>query len=270
MSPCAAPVTRLRAIHQHRLPSQSLERLRLKLDGGVATTAHVASYPLATTALRVQRLPALARLEGWCAEHGVDEALVGGFYVRASGGPGSPLTGLPLGELRLDGVVQPFVPFTHPWGQRRACVSVVGTAVQIGRRDELPASPPGDLLQAGPLLVRDGRAVTGDDEGFAAAADQFDSDITVGRHPRAALGCDGERLIALACDGRADDEAGLTLDELAATMADLGSREAINLDGGGSTSLVCGGRLRNCPREAHDVPVPGGRAIATAFVFAPR
>jgi hypothetical protein len=199
----------------------------------------------------------------------VSEALVGGFYVReaAAVSPGSPLTGLPLGELRLDGVLQASVPFTPPWGERRACVSVVKGDVRIARRHEFPASPAGDLLQAGPLLVRDGQSVTGDEEGFSAAAEQFDSDITDGRHPRAALGCDGEHLIALACDGRADDEAGLTLPELASTMAGLGAREALNLDGGGSTSLVCGGRLRNNPREAHDVPVPGGRAIATALMF---
>jgi hypothetical protein len=210
----------------------------------------------------VLRLPGLARLHAWCQEHDVSEALVGGFYVRQAG--------VPLGELWLDGVAQPFVPVTHPWGERRACVSVVGGTVRIARRDELPPRPVGDLLQAGPLLVRDGRAVGGDEEGFSATADQFDSDITVGRHPRAALGSDGERVIAFACDGRADDEAGLTLEELAATMVRLGARDALNLDGGGSTSLVCAGRLRNSPREAHDVAVPGGREIATALVFARR
>jgi hypothetical protein len=216
----------------------------------------------------VQRLPALQRLEAWCAENRVTEALVGGFYVRQAGLPPDPsVTGLPLGELRLGGVAQPFVPFAYPWGARRACVSVVAEHVRIARRDELPASPAGDLLQAGPLLVRDGRVVVGDEEGFSATAHQFDSDITAGRHPRAALGCDGERLIALACDGRADDEAGLTLDELAMTMARLGAREALNLDGGGSTSLVHAGRLRNVPREAHEAVVPGGREIATALVF---
>lgn len=269
MSTCAAPVTRLPADDvRTRLPLASLERVRLSLDDQAATTAHVARYRLATTALRVHRLPALVRLEAWCTQHGVGDALVGGFYVRWAGVPPEPpLTGLPLGELRLDGKKQPFVPFTHPWGKRRACVSVEAGEVRIVRRDELPADPAGDLLQAGPLLVRDGRAVSGDEEGFSAAAEQFDSDITVGRHPRAALGCDGEHLIALACEGRANDEAGLTLDELAATMVALGAREAINLDGGGSTSLVCGGRLRNHPREAHDISVPGGRAIATALVF---
>jgi Phosphodiester glycosidase len=252
--------------------SAPLRRLRLTLDDGARTTAHVAIYPLSSTALRIRRLPGLTRLEPWCDENHVSEALVGGFYLRRPGVPPEPpLSGTPLGELWLDGAVQPFVPFTHPFGQRRACISVVRDQVRIAHRDELDACPKGDLLQAGPLLVRDGRGVVdGDEEGFSASAEQFDSDITVGRHPRAALGCDGERLIALACDGRAADDAGLTLGELAATMAGLGAREALNLDGGGSTSLVCGGRLRNTPREAHETTVPGGRAIATALVFAPR
>ena len=249
----------------------SSERLRLRLDDGSGTTAHVASFPVAATSLRVQRLPGLARLEEWCVENGARDALVGGFYVRGVGAsPGRPSTGSPLGELRLGGVLQEFVPFMDPWGDRRACVSVVDGAVRISRREDLPAEPPGDLLQAGPLLVREGQVVTGDEEGFSAGAAQFDSDITVGRHPRAALGCDGERLIAFACDGRAEDEAGLTLAELAATMARLGAREALNLDGGGSTSLVRDGRLRNTPREAFDVVIPGGRALATALVFGRR
>jgi exopolysaccharide biosynthesis protein len=53
-------------------------------------------------------------------------------------------------------------------------------------------------------------------------------------------------------------------------MARLGAREALNLDGGGSASLICGGALRNTPREEHGMLVPGGRAVATALVFAPR
>ena len=87
----------------------------------------------------------------------------------------------------------------------RACVRVEGGEVRLARRDELPAKPRGDLLQAGPLLVRDGapcfdRAL--DAEGFSAGQAQFDSDITDGRHPRAALGLAEDRLVAVACDGR--------------------------------------------------------------------
>jgi exopolysaccharide biosynthesis protein len=74
-------------------------------------------------------------------------------------------------------------------------------------------------------------------------------------------------VLAVACDGRADDEAGLSMGELAEAMAALGAIQAMNLDGGGSTSLVCGGRLRNVPREAHGVALPGGRTVPTALVF---
>ena len=114
------------------------------------------------------------------------------------------------------------VPFAPPWRDVRACVSVDGGRVRIAQRDELPAQPRGDLLQAGPLLVRDGapcfeRAL--DPEGFSAGQAQFDSDITDGRHPRAALGLAPGRLLAVACDGRSRRDAGLTLEELAQLLA---------------------------------------------------
>jgi len=245
-----------------------LRQLRLTLDDGSRTTAHVTVLDLVRTRVRVVRLPALTPLESWCAANGVAEALVGGFYVRAARpGPGDALTGIPLGELRVAGEQQTTLPFLSPWCDVRACLHVDGAAVRIARRDALPAAPAGDLLQAGPLLVRDGDVVDADHEGFSAGAEQFDSDITDGRHPRAAIGTDGRRVFALACDGRSDDDAGLSIPELARAMRDLGARDALNLDGGGSTSLVSGGVLRNVPREGHDRPLPGGRAIATAVVF---
>jgi hypothetical protein len=145
-------------------------------------------------------------------------------------------------------------------------------AVTIARRPELPARPRGDLLQAGPLLVRGGApCAAGDPEGFSAGAGQFDSDITAGRYPRAALGLGSRgRLLAVAADGRGDDDAGLTLDELAEALVALGALHALNLDGGGSTSLVCGGRLCNRPREAHGIEIDGGRPVTTALLFRPR
>ena len=99
---------------------------------------------------------------------------------------------------------------------------------------------------------------------------QFDSDITDGRYPRAALGLADGKLFAVACDGRGRHDAGLTLEELAALMAALGCSVALNLDGGGSTSLVSGGRLRNRPRGGWEKPEVGGRPVSTALVFVPR
>ena len=59
----------------------------------------------------------------------------------------------------------------------------------------------------------------------------------------------------------------MTLVELANALIDLGADQALNLDGGGSASLVHHGRLRNRPREEHGVDLLGGRAIVTAIVF---
>jgi exopolysaccharide biosynthesis protein len=106
-----------------------------------------------------------------------------------------------------------------------------------------------------------------DPEGFSANQGQFDSDITIGRYPRAALGLSRDWTYAVACDGRAAHDAGMTLPELAELMAALGAERAINLDGGGSTSLVHDGLLRNVPREEHGIELVAGRPVANALVF---
>jgi hypothetical protein len=238
---------------------------RLELADGARTMAHVACYDAERTELRVAVLRGQARLEAWCAARGHEEALVGGFFVRPDGAP--------LGELRTRGVARRSVSFDAPWDAVRACVHVRGGIAGIAPRNELPAVPRGDLLQAGPLLMRDGRPVfrrEDDAEGFRAGMRQFDSDITDGRYPRAALGLADGKLFAVACDGRSRWDAGLTLEELAALMAALGCRDALNLDGGGSTSLVSGGRLRNRPRGGWETPEIGGRPVSTALLFVPR
>jgi len=241
------------------------ERHRVQLSGGLRTTLHVAAYDLAAITPRVVVLEQATPLIRWCRERGVRDAVVGGFFIRALSEP--------LGEVWIEGRQEPSTPFDAPWGAVRACVHVDGDAVRIARRDALPLAPAGDLLQAGPLLVADGRSAVADGadvEGLSIGARQFDSDITAGRFPRAALASTGSRLLAVACDGRTDNDAGMTLGELADALVALGAESAINLDGGGSASLVHAGRLRNRPREAGGVDLLEGRAIVTAIVFDPR
>jgi exopolysaccharide biosynthesis protein len=142
--------------------------------------------------------------------------------------------------------------------------------VRLARRADLAADPPGDLVQAGPLLVHDGRSlVDGEDrEGFSAGAGQFDSDITVGRYPRCALGVGDDELLAVCCDGRRSGvDGGLELAELARLLISFGAREAINLDGGGSATLVHRGHLLNRPYSNQDQPAPESRPVVTALVF---
>ena len=246
------------------ISSEALD-LRVRLADGAETSVYVAVHALHRTEIRVVQFPRPVALHAWCQETGLGEALVGGFFTRPDGEP--------LGELWIGGERLPSVPFMEPWDGARSCLSVRAGEVALAPREELPERPAGDLLQAGPLLVRDGRALVRpglDTEGFSAGQAQFDSDITDGRYPRAALGIAAGVVLAVACDGRSDIDCGLTLTELANLMVTLGAHDAINLDGGGSTSLVRGGRLVNRPREEHGLELAAGRPISTALVFAPR
>ena len=99
-----------------------------------------------------------------------------------------------------------------------------------------------DALGAGPALVSHGEInVTTDEEVFFGTAIPY-------THPRTAAGvtADGKLLLMLV-DGRQRESRGVRLEELAAIMVGIGAEEALNLDGGGSSSLVVNGKLLNNP-----------------------
>jgi hypothetical protein len=261
------------------------------LGDGATTTVYVATYPRRSTRVRVAALSRPEPLHRWARQAGVSEAIAGGFYIAG---------GTPLGELHSDGHVHMTIPFDAPWDAARSCIAIRADAVEIAPRGVLPSRAHGDLLQAGPLLVANGRPMIGgnprrgadggavdacrgldprgvaeargaahprDPQGFAAGAAQFDCDITADRHPRAAFGIGRDRFLAVVCDGRSIRDAGMTLAELARLMADLGAESAINLCGGASASLVSGGALHNRPRDDNGISLLGGRPVASAIVF---
>jgi len=237
---------------------------RHALADGEVTTMYAVRYPRRSTHARVVYFPEPERLDVWCRKNGVDEAVVAGFFLR------DPYR--PLGELWIDGRPEPHEPVAAPYAARRGAVVIADGDVRLVERGASPERPPGDLVQAGPLLVVDGTIVfhpDDDREGFTAGAGQFDSDITDGRYPRAALGVSSEWLVAVACDGRRSNvDGGLSMLELAEAMVDLGAECAINLDGGGSTTLVHRGHLLNRPYSTQDQPAPASRTIVTALAFA--
>lgn len=123
---------------------------------------------------------------------------------------------------------------------------------------------PREAVGGRPLLVRDSLIVADVDTtgqpGFAT-----------GRHPRTAAGVarNGKRLILVVVDGRQKPYSdGMTLRELANLMLALGARDALNLDGGGSTTMVyadpdSGGRLRIANRPSDkEGERPVGDALA--------
>ena len=84
------------------------------------------------------------------------------------------------------------------------------------------------------LIVKDGEIAT------------FTSDIA-GYAQRSAMGVskDGKTMYLVAVDGRQPDFSGFTQTELARLMIEIGAENAINLDGGGSTTMVADNRFTN-------------------------
>ena len=139
-----------------------------------------------------------------------------------------------------------------------------GSAVRL--RTELHCDPPPPfepefLLGAGPRLVAAGAAAVDPGLNF------YPADFANNRHPRTAAGVrkDG-RLALVTVDGRQPAKSvGMTIAELSALMLELGCDEAINLDGGGSTTMVVSGKVVNSPSDA-----AGERAVSDAILVLKR
>ena len=113
------------------------------------------------------------------------------------------------------------------------------------------------VLAAGPVLIDGGRIV------------EYDSDKTfyTGRHPRTLIGkrADGEVVMAV-IDGRFEGE-GATIAETAYIARLLGLVEALNLDGGGSSTLWTARKgVLNHPYDNHRFDHAGERAVPNCIV----
>lgn len=82
------------------------------------------------------------------------------------------------------------------------------------------------------MLVVDGEPMVAPDGSYDAFRDSL--------HPRTAIGFgnEGATMYLVTVDGRQTQSRGMTLPELGRLMVELGATEAMNLDGGGSTTMV--------------------------------
>lgn len=92
-----------------------------------------------------------------------------------------------------------------------------------------------DIMVSGPLLI------------FKNSVETLDkSSFTTARHPRTVVGVKKNgNVILLTVDGRHENSAGMSLSELTLLMKWLGSEDALNLDGGGSTTLWVNNNQKN-------------------------
>lgn len=132
----------------------------------------------------------------------------------------------------------------------RANMTVGDTVTWVMRFPGTPA-PILEMIAGDPQLLRAGQSLA-----------PFAGTVAAERHPRTVVGVTSDRKVLLVTvDGRQTGfSAGMTLPELTALMTRLGATEALNLDGGGSTTMVIAGRYVNRPSDA-----TGERPVSNAL-----
>lgn len=115
------------------------------------------------------------------------------------------------------------------------------------------------IVGGGPRIIQNGRGVGEYGYFIEGTGAKFG---TV-RHPRTAIGFskDSSTLYLVTVDGRTESDSGMSLVELADAMLKLGVYEAVNLDGGGSTTMVIGDRVVNHPSDKE-----GERPVGNALL----
>ena len=200
---------------------------------------------------------------------GTIAAVNAGFFSLETG---NPTAFLKVAGRVVSGTRRPrgAVGVTDHRGVTKLLFDRVTVAIQDGEHPQyktLFGSSPKDWSRAAHavsgagLLQLDGQEISEwRDEQISAAFDTL-------RHPRTLIGVDGQQAIWLiTIDGRNPSlSLGMSFAELQVLSRRLGLRSALNLDGGGSTTMVVAGRVVNHPSD------PGGmRKVSDAILVVPR
>jgi exopolysaccharide biosynthesis protein len=167
-----------------------------------------------------------------------------------------------------DSLIAPNMPGKKPVRQRhnQGSIAINGSDFFIVEGDSLNLQSENsikaqDVLSTGPLMIMNGVELLIPNDKFCN-----------NRHPRTAMGekADGT-IVFLVIDGRAKEAAGMSIPELQHLMKWLGCRDAINLDGGGSTTMYVKGQQEagvvNYPSDNKKWDHAGEREVANAIVI---
>jgi phosphodiester glycosidase len=116
------------------------------------------------------------------------------------------------------------------------------------------------LVGGWPRIVLNGRSIADSVDRLEGTFPRF----SLTRHPRTGVGFsrDSTMLYLVTVDGRSESSSGMSLAELATFMQSIGIFQGLNLDGGGSTSMVVRGVLANHPSDS-----TGERSIGDALLI---
>ena len=219
--------------------------------------------------LAEDRLPARETVQAIAARRGALAAVNAGFFALADGQP--------AGFRKRHGILESrsrrprgAVALTERSGRTRLLfdrVSVVRPPkgkveyhTHLGTSARDWARAPNAVGGAG-LLMFNGRDLT------EWADEQLSAGFDTTRHPRTMIGVDAEEAIWLVTvDGRQPAlSLGMTFVELQGLSHRLGLRSSLNLDGGGSTTMVVRGNIVNHPSDE-----TGPRKVSDAILVFPR
>lgn len=113
-------------------------------------------------------------------------------------------------------------------------------------------------IGGGPVLVQNSKVQISNNE-----ERKFYGMAINDRHPRTAIGYTNDhKIIILVAEGRSETASGITLIQEAQILKDLGCKEALNLDGGGSSCMLVNGRQTNSPSDKK-----GQRSVPSVFLI---
>lgn len=216
-------------------------------------------------------VPARETVQAIAARRGAIAAVNASFFSLADG---TPVALLKAGGELLHGTDRPrgavgvvdrggrtrllFDRVTVKLPNHRKVNSIYRPLLGSSRKDWSRAA---DAVSGAGLLMLDGRAL-GD-----WTVEKISAGFDTTRHPRTLIGVDGGGAIWLVTiDGRnAETSLGMSFVEMQGLARRLGLRSALNLDGGGSTTMVAGGTIVNHPSDA-----AGPRKVSDAILVVPR
>lgn len=114
------------------------------------------------------------------------------------------------------------------------------------------------ILSSGPLLIYGNEII-----------EQEQTAFNLNRHPRTAIGITANNhIIAVVVDGRNAQSQGMNIEELSILMKALGCVEALNMDGGGSSTMWINNKgVVNHPSDNKLFDNEGERGVATIITF---